>query len=58
MTVLPIANTTVEELSRYLLEEILGMPDLAGRGITEITVKVWSNPGQSGAAQWNADVTH
>lgn len=58
VTVLPIANTTVEELSHYLLHEVLKMPELKDRGIVEITVKVSSNPGQSGAAHWRADVTH
>lgn len=54
VTVLPIANTTVEELSHYLLQQALNSPDLAGRNIMEMSVKVSSDPLQSGAAHWQA----
>ena len=50
---LPIANTTVEEFSHYFLQQILDLPDFDGRGITAITVKVSSSPGQYGSADWS-----
>lgn len=53
VTVLPIANVTVEELSHYFLDQLLQHPDLKDRGITEITVKIGSSPGQFGAASWS-----
>ena len=49
---LPIANTTVEELSRYFLGQLLEEPELQDRGITELTVAVSSSPGQAGYASW------
>jgi len=52
--VLPIANSTVEELSHYLLQKVLNTPELSDRGIREVTVRVSSSPGQTGAAQWSA----
>ncbi|MFB0906019.1 MAG: 6-carboxytetrahydropterin synthase [Pseudomonadales bacterium] len=53
--VLPIANTTVEEFSHYFLEKILQVPEIMAHGLTEITVKVSSSPGQDGCAQWSAE---
>lgn len=53
VTLLPIANTTVEELSHFFLQRIREHPDLADKGITEITVKVSSSPGQFGVASWS-----
>ena len=52
---LPIANTTVEELSRYFLAQLLAEPILQGRGITELTIAVSSSPGQLGYAHWYED---
>ena len=52
--VLPIANTTVEEFSHYFLSQILALPSLMDHGLTEITVKVSSSPGQDGCAEWRA----
>ena len=52
--VLPVANTTVEEFSHYFLEKILQLPEIMVHGVTEITVKVSSSPGQDGCAQWRA----
>lgn len=48
VTTLPIANTTVEELSRYLLERLSGDAALMGKGVKEITLRVASSPGQRG----------
>jgi 6-pyruvoyltetrahydropterin/6-carboxytetrahydropterin synthase len=53
--VLPIANTTVEEFSHYFLDKILQVPEIMAHGLTEITVKVSSSPGQDGCAQWSAE---
>ena len=49
---LPIANATVEEFSRYLLERLLH----ASRGdeFRELRVCVASGPGQCGCASWYA----
>ncbi len=47
---LPIANTTVEEFSHYLLHKILEESDLKERGVKSITVRVSSSPGQRGIA--------
>lgn len=52
VTILPIANTTVEELSHYLLQEALNSTALAGRNIAEMSVRVSSDPLQSGSAHW------
>ncbi len=52
--ILPIANTTVEELSNYLLGILLMHPGFEGRGIVEIVVKVSSSPGQSASSRWEA----
>ena len=52
ITILPITNVTVEELSHYFLRELLKHPDLQHRGIVELSVKVSSSPGQSGVATW------
>lgn len=50
---LPIANASVEELSYYLLDRVLGHPEIAKEDIREMTVKVSSSPGQNGCATWS-----
>ena len=52
--ILPIANTTVEEFSHYFLTKILELPSIMSHGLTAITVKVSSSPGQDGCAEWSA----
>tara|TARA_R110002072_G_scaffold13418_12_gene56272 strand:- start:30641 stop:31192 length:552 start_codon:yes stop_codon:yes gene_type:complete len=52
VTLLPIANSTVEEFSHYFLKRILEHPDLKDKGILALTVKVSSNTGQFGVAEW------
>lgn len=52
--ILPIANTTVEELSHYLLGKVRAAPALEDLALLEITVRVSSGPGQTGAASWRA----
>lgn len=50
---LPIANATVEEFSRLMLESLTGdSQELDEFGIHALTVKVYSGPGQSGASSW------
>lgn len=48
VTTLPIANTTVEEFSHYLLGRLKAKGQLEGKGIKTITVRVSSSPGQRG----------
>lgn len=51
--ILPVANVTVEELSRLLLERILeGVPEAHGQRLDGLLVKVFSSPGQSASAEW------
>jgi 6-pyruvoyltetrahydropterin/6-carboxytetrahydropterin synthase len=55
-TILPIRNVTVEELSNWFLEQIiLDKQELIHNKIFEMTVKVFSGPGQSGIANWKHD---
>ena len=51
---LPIANTTVEEFSRYFLDKIRALPAFEGFGVSRLRVKVASSPGQWGIAEWQA----
>lgn len=53
--VLPIRNSTVEEYSRFLLEQLLNDVEfLASGDIRAVEIKVSSGPGQSGSARWQA----
>ena len=49
---LDIANTTVEELSRYFLDKVVDHPALSDRGVREVVVRVSSSPGQRGMSRW------
>lgn len=50
---LPISNTTVEALSRYLLERLVKDSEFLRRhDIREIEIQVSSGPGQRGACIW------
>ena len=49
---LPIANVSVEELSHYYLDRLMGHKDVAQQEITEMTVRISSSPGQLGSATW------
>lgn len=50
---LPISNTTVEALSRYLLETLVADSSLVReQDIREIEVFVSSGPGQTGSSTW------
>jgi len=51
--ILPLSNITIEELSRWFLENILeDKNDIEAHGIRGITVKVYNGPGQSGGTSW------
>jgi 6-pyruvoyltetrahydropterin/6-carboxytetrahydropterin synthase len=52
---LPVANTSVEELSHYFLEQMLGHDEIAAQDIREMTIKISSSPGQNGTATWISD---
>ncbi len=53
---LPVRNTTVEDLSHYLLHRLLeDKPFLAAQDIREIEVMVSSGPGQTGSSKWVGD---
>ena len=50
--ILPIRNATVEEFSRYLLQQLVD--DSEGDDLREIELCVASGPGQKGCAIWQA----
>lgn len=51
---LPIANATLEEFSRLIIEKLThDKQSLSSFGIHHIEVKVFSGPGQSSSALWN-----
>jgi len=52
VSILPIANTTVEEFSHYFLNKLVAHAELQGKGIEAYTVKISSSPGQYGVAEW------
>ncbi|MEM9257435.1 MAG: 6-carboxytetrahydropterin synthase [Pseudomonadota bacterium] len=52
--VLPIRNATVEEFSRYLLDQLVAAS--AGEDLREIDLCVASGPGQKGCTQWRIGV--
>ena len=52
---LPIANTSVEELSHYFLARMLEHPEFKDHDINAMTVKISSSPGQKGSATWEAN---
>jgi len=56
---LPIRNTTVEELSSYLLNCLLeSSNDLTDLNIHKIMIEVSSGPGQSGSTDWVNNLVH
>ena len=53
VTLLPICNTSVEELSNWFLQKLIADPaQLEEHNIKNITVKIFSGPGQSGSTYW------
>jgi 6-pyruvoyltetrahydropterin/6-carboxytetrahydropterin synthase len=54
--VLPVRNTTVEDLSYYLLQMLVAdTAFLQVQDIREIEVLVSSGPGQTGASDWSLE---
>ena len=53
VTILPVTNITVEELSKWFVHElILNQEELVKHQIEKIVVKVFSAPGQSASHTW------
>lgn len=53
LKILPVTNITVEELSNYLLTQLLlDQAELDKNKIQKIKIKVYSGPGQCGSATW------
>ena len=54
VTVLPLTNITVEELSRWFVEELIkDQEELNRHRIEMVHVKVFSAPGQSASHEWH-----
>ena len=53
VTVIPIANTTVEEFSNYFLRKLRNHSLIKDNPIVALSVKVSSSPGQYGIADWS-----
>lgn len=54
VTLLPVVNITVEELSRWFVQELIAEPEeLERHRIEKIVVKVFSAPGQSADHSWH-----
>lgn len=52
--ILPIKNITVEELSSWFIQQLTStMDEIKKHAITELTVKVYTGPGQSGSTSWS-----
>ncbi|MBA2652311.1 MAG: 6-carboxytetrahydropterin synthase [Tatlockia sp.] len=53
VTIMPLINITVEELSRWFVEELIkDESELKRHHIEKIVVKVFSAPGQSASHEW------
>ena len=56
VTLMPLVNITVEELSRWLLEQlIIDEQELKKHKIQHIILKVFSAPGQGASHEWHYD---
>lgn len=56
LKILPVTNITVEELSNYLLKQVLlDKVELDANRIQKIEIKVFSGPGQCGCATWSRE---
>jgi len=52
--ILPIENTTIEELSDWFLQQLVqDQADLDKNGVQAITLRVSSNAGRSGSSTWS-----
>ncbi|MEM9624379.1 MAG: 6-carboxytetrahydropterin synthase [Pseudomonadota bacterium] len=54
LTLLPVRNITVEELSFYLLNELREQPAINSLDIREITLRCSSGEGQWATARWSS----
>jgi 6-pyruvoyltetrahydropterin/6-carboxytetrahydropterin synthase len=53
VTLLPIHNVTVEELSHWFMQQMMAdSHELDKNNIVSIHIKVFSGPGQSGSSSW------
>lgn len=53
IVLLPLSNITIEELSRWFLEQLIDNTDeLAKHHICAISIDVYNGPGQSSRAKW------
>jgi 6-pyruvoyltetrahydropterin/6-carboxytetrahydropterin synthase len=58
VTILPITNITVEELSNWILSQLVSDPnELNINRLSRIEIKVFSRPGQSGSSIWEKNQT-
>lgn len=55
LTLLPVRNITVEELSYYLLEQLRQRPDISPLDIRDITLRCSSGEGQWATARWSSN---
>ena len=56
VTLLPVTNITVEELSRWFVNELIkDTGELDRHRIDKVVVKVFSAPGQSASHEWQRD---
>jgi len=54
VTLIPVTNITVEELSALFIQRLTtDKAELESHAIQAITVKIYSAPGQSGSAAWS-----
>lgn len=53
VSILPLTNITIEELSHWFLQELMSnQSEIAQHAIHGISIKVYNSPGQSAAANW------
>ena len=52
LTLLPLRNITVEELARYMLEELIAMPAIEALHIRSMALRCASGDGQWARADW------
>lgn len=53
VVILELANTTIEELSHWFLQQLLlDEPQIRSHGISSVELRVYNGPGQSGGALW------
>lgn len=58
VTLMPLSNITVEELSRWFVNELIkDKTELSRHCIEKIVVKVFSAPGQSASHEWHLNPT-